>query len=102
MDEIRVVEGCLAPALADQIKELEIKVKELTELEKQIKDELKNQMMENDVKKISCENGLTITFVPPTTQERIDSKTLKEELPDIYNSYCKITPKAGYVKVEVK
>ena len=102
MDEIRVVEGCLAPALADQIKELEIKVKELTELEKQIKDELKNQMMENDVKKISCENGLTITLIPPTTEERIDSKTLKAELPDIYNAYCKISPKSAYVKVGMK
>lgn len=102
MDEIRVVEGCLAPALADQIKELEIKVKELTELEKKIKAELKDAMAENDVAKISCENGLVITFIPETTQERIDSKTLKAELPDIYNAYCKISPKSAYVKVEVK
>jgi predicted phage-related endonuclease len=102
MDEIRVVEGCLAPALADQIKELKIKAKELSDLEKKVKEELKNQMMENDVKKISCENGLTITLIPPTTEERIDGKTLKEELPDIYNSYCKINPKSAYVKVEVK
>lgn len=102
MDEIRVVEGCLAPALADQIKELEVKVKELTELEKQIKAELKDAMSENDIKKISCENGLVITLIPETTQERIDSKTLKAELPDIYNAYCKISSKSAYVKVEVK
>ena len=102
MEEIKIFDGCLAPALADQIKDLEVKVKELTELEKHIKAELKDIMAENDVKKISCENGLVITYIPETTQERIDSKTLKAELPDIYNAYCKISPKSAYVKVEVK
>ena len=53
------------------------------------------------VKTIVTDN-LLITKVNPTTSEKIDSKKLKEELPEIAKKYTKISDVKGYVKITVR
>ena len=101
MDEIRVVDGGLSLELSGQIAELEKAFKDLEKKEKELKAQLKEILEQNEISKID-NDVLTISVVPATTTESLDSKALKEELPDIYNTYCQIKPRAGYVKITVK
>ena len=43
-----------------------------------------------------------ITKINPTTTKNVDSKKLKEELPEIYDKYTKVSNKKGYVKITVR
>ncbi len=89
------------PAIMENIRDFELGIKKLKEAE----DELKTKLLEEMEAKglLSLKNDfLTITYVAPTTRESLDTKTLREELPDIYNSYCKITPVKSNVRIKVK
>ena len=101
MEGLMIIDGGLTPEVSEKIAELEIAFKELEVKEKELKGQLMNIMMENDIAKID-NDILSITRVPASTTEKLDTKALKEELPDIYDSYVKISPRAGYVKITVK
>lgn len=101
MDEIRVIDGLLPADVSKQIADLEVTYKKLDEELKAVKKALLEAMTDAGIVKIDNDD-LTVTLVPETTQERLDSKELKKDLPDIYNAYCKITPKAAYVKITAK
>lgn len=75
--------------------------KRLEEEEKALKDKLKAAMEQYDVKKYSS-GVLNITYIAATTETRIDSKLLKEELPDVWKKYSNTNPKSAYIKIEVK
>lgn len=101
MFEIKVVDGELSAELSKQIAELETAYKELEEKEKAMKTALRDAMKEGMIVKIDNDD-ISVSYVGPSTQEKIDSKALKADLPDIYNTYCNISPRADYVKLVVK
>lgn len=98
MEEIKIVDGLLPDAVKEQILDIEHKAKEYAEIQKKMKSDLYSAMEQAGIQKIEMP-GLNITFIPPTTSDKLDSKALKKELPDIYNSYCGISQRAGYVKI---
>lgn len=101
MNEIVLVNNALSAELSKDIAELEVIAKEYESKKKAVRDQLKRVMEESGIVKIEDDN-LTITYIGETTQEKLDTKALKKELPDIYDAYCKITPKSACIKVEVK
>lgn len=101
MDELMIVDGGLTLQVAEEIANLEKAFKELEAKEKEIKAKLMEIMEENDIKKID-NDFLTISRVPGSMTEKLDTKALKEELPDIYDTYVKMSPRAGYLKITVK
>lgn len=101
MNEIILVGNALSAELSNDIAELERLAKDYEEKKKSVREQLKKAMEKSGVVKIDDTN-LTITYIGETTQEKLDTKSLKNDLPDIYDSYCKITPKSAYIKVEVK
>ena len=76
-------------------------LKELQEKEKEIKECLYNEMFKRDIKKIENDD-LAITLVLPTTRESLDSKKLREEMPDTYDKYCRISSVKGTIKITMK
>ena len=69
----------------------------------QMEDELKELFLENMektgvAKYISPDGKFTATYYEETTTSRLDSKSLKEENPEIYNRYLKISKRKAYVK----
>jgi predicted phage-related endonuclease len=74
--------------------EMELKMKE-------VKEKVKSAMEEYDVQKFENDD-IIITYRKRTTRKSIDSKKLKEELPDIYEEYLKESQVASSVIVEVK
>lgn len=45
---------------------------------------------------------LTISYVAPTDRETLDTKALREELPDIYDTYVKISPVKSSIRIKLK
>ena len=74
--------------------EMDLKMKEVKEKVKSAMEEYGITSFDND--------DLTITYRKGTTRKSIDSKKLKEELPDIYEEYLKESTVASSVIVEVK
>lgn len=53
--------------------------------------------------KKSFENEfLKVTYVAATSKTTIDSKTLKKEMPDVYEKYSKTSPVAASVRISLK
>lgn len=71
----------------DNYFELKQQEKELKALIKQIENELKQELQDAE---IGITKGYQVTW-KPITQNRVDSKLLKEKYPDIYNSVLKQT-----------
>lgn len=83
------------------IKELKEKEEELKNKNEQIKEVLKNKMEENGLK--TYENAyVKLTYIAPTKRNTIDSKKLKEELPDVYMNYCKVSDVKSSIRMTIK
>lgn len=88
----------LAPALM----EAKAKLKEIEQQEKELKEYLYEQMEKNDIKKLETPL-LNITRVLPSKSKVFDSKTFKEEHPELHEKYITESNRKGYVKLtEVK
>ena len=102
MDEIKVVGNTLPAEVIDEVIRVEKLADEYAKAQKKLRAAILVAMQEADVEKIDIEDVIALTVVPESTSERLDSKALKAELPDIYDTYCKISPKAAYLKVTVR
>lgn len=83
------------------LKELDDKKKELEEQEKNLKQEIIEKMEEFGVKSIDNEY-FKITYIAPGTKETIDSKKLKEEMPDIAKQFTRISQVKAQVRITLK
>lgn len=85
----------------DTITTIENEIKKLKEMQDNYKEQLLKVMEENDILKIEIPE-LTITRKAPTTRETLDSKALKEDMPEIYDEYVKISNVKGSITIKVK
>ena len=67
---------------------------------KEINQKVKDYMEENGLETLSLD-GLIFTYRKGTLRTTIDTKRLKEELPDIYEEFSKTSPVASSVVVKV-
>lgn len=88
----------------NKLSVLEKELARLSDMEKEAKTqrEILYGLMDNVGVKTIVTNNLMITKINPTTTKNVDSKKLKEELPEIYDKYTKISNKKGYVKITVR
>ena len=104
MDELIVRTESGAMLTADT----EEKITALLKAADKIKEEVDNlkaaimsEMEKKNIIKIDTE-VLTVTYVAPTDRETLDSKAIKADLPDIYDTYCKLSPVKASLRVKVK
>lgn len=102
MELITITESTalLDKSVADKIVAFERRVKELKAKEEQLKTVILQEMEKRNIKKLQSDD-LQITYIEPGTKETFDSKTLRAELPEIYNAYTKISDTASYIKIKV-
>lgn len=88
----------------NKLSVLEKELNRLSEMEKEAKTqrEILYGLMEKVEVKTIVTDALMITKVNPTTTKTIDSKKLKEEMPEIAEQYTKVSNKKGYVKITVR
>jgi predicted phage-related endonuclease len=91
----------LSMDVATQIADFERKVKDIKDAEEKLKEAIKAEMVSKNVIKLET-SDLVITYVAPTTSERLDSKALKAELPEIYDTYAKVSKVKDSIRVKVK
>lgn len=84
-----------------QMIEFKEKADLLKEQQKEFREQLYKAMEENDIKKIDT-GDLLITRVLPTTKKTVDSKALKEEEPNIYKKYLKVSNVKGSIRIKAK
>jgi len=96
-NDVAILDG----AAANKIAEFERQVKEIKAKEDELKQAILAEMESKNIIKLDTDD-LTISYVAPTTRETLDSKTLKEELPDIYDTYIKISPVKASVRIKLK
>lgn len=101
---IKVDDGGLAildPETAAKVAEFERMAKEIKEKEDALKKEILKEMELKGVLKIDT-GALLISYVAPTDRETLDTKALKEELPDIYDTYVKIGKVKSSIRIKVR
>lgn len=82
---------------------IENEIKKLSELRDNYKKALIKEIEDRNIEKCNIKNDLfTLTYKGPSTRESLDSKSLKEDMPEIYNEYVKITNVSSSISVKLK
>lgn len=87
--------------VSKKIADFEKAIKEMKEKEDELKAAILEEMQKKNIIKIDTEE-LIITKIAPTTRETLDTKLLKEELPDIYDSYVKISEVKASLRIKLR
>lgn len=101
MNEINLIlsENKLSSSSRSKLQKIMTYKKEIEKLEKDLKEELYEEMKKRNIKKFSNDD-VTITKVDETTVTKFDSARFKKDFPEIYQQYTKESKKKGYVKIE--
>lgn len=103
MNEIVIIgdRGLLNPEISDKIADFEKKIKKLKEQEDLLKQSILEEMEAKGIVKIENDD-LLINYIAPTDRETFDSKKLREDNPDLYDEYIKITKVKSSIRIKVK
>lgn len=91
----------LSEEVCEKIVSLEKQAKEIKKQQDSMKAEILDAMQKYGVLKLDNE-FLKIAFVPEQDAERFDSKTFKDENPDVYAMYVKISKVKPSIRITVK
>lgn len=91
----------LTAGTAEKIVEFERIVKDIKDKEDALKKAILEEMREHNLIKLETDE-LTLTYVAPTTRESLDTKAIKEELPQIYDTYCKLSTVKESLRIKIK
>ena len=101
MIQIYKDEVMLTTEATNKIAELERTIAELKKIQDDVKKAIIEEMEQKGVVKLD-NDVVTITYIAPTDRETFDSKKFKEEQPDMYDEYVKISPVKASVRIKVK
>lgn len=86
---------------AQKIAEFEKRVKDLKAKEDKLKKLILEEMEAKGIIKLNTDM-LSITYVAPTERESLDSKKLRADLPNVYDSYINIKPVKSSIRIRLK
>lgn len=84
-----------------QIAEFERQVKSIKAQEETLKKAILKAMEDNNIIRLETDD-ITVSYVASTDRETLDSKSLRNDLPDIYDEYIKITKVKPSIRIKVK
>lgn len=93
--------------LIKQFANLEVQMKALQEKEAEFRANLQEAMERYNIKSFSIENpegtkSMTFGYVGATTSTGFDSKKFKEDHPEEYKKYIKVSSRKAYVTAKIK
>ena len=103
MNELAKIENneiVIAKEKIDEIKNLKKAKEKFDLMEKELRQQLKDQMEKLGIKKFII-NGLSATLKDATTRKSLDTTRLKNECPDIYEEYLKESPVASSITLTI-
>lgn len=86
---------------AGKIANFEKMAKEIKAKEDELKKAILEEMQDKGLIKLETDE-LVISFVSGTTRETLNTKNLKQELPDIYDAYVDIKPVKPSIRIKLK
>ncbi len=104
MNELVKVENgqiVVAQEVVNQIVEFNKEKLKMDLVEKELKEKLKEAMENNNVTKLEF-GELKVSYRNASTRTTVDSKKLKEELPDIYEEYSKTSNVSSSISISVE
>lgn len=106
MEELVKVEKgqiVVAEDIINSIVEFEKEALKMKLKQDELKENLKKVMEENGITKWESPNGeIKVTYRNASTRETLDSKRLKEDMPDIYEEYIKISDVSSSITLKVE
>lgn len=91
----------LSEEVCEKIVSLEKQAKEIKKQQDSMKAEILDAMQKYGVLKLDNE-FLKIALVPGHDAEKFDSKTFKDENPDVYDMYVKVSKVKPSIRITVK
>ncbi len=103
MELIKIENGValLNPETSQKIAEFERQVKAIKEQEDQLKETILNEMKAQNIIKLDTPE-LSISYIDESFREQFDSKRFKEQNPNLYDEYVKISPVKASIRIKVK
>ena len=86
---------------ANKIAGFESTMKELKAKEDELKKAILAEMEQKNIVKIDGEK-VAITYIASTDRETLDSKSLRTDLPDIYDTYVKMSKVKPSIRIKLK
>lgn len=86
---------------SQKIADFERTIKELTEKEKALKEAILKEMEQKNIIKLDTPE-ITITYVAENYKETFDTKLFKEQNPDLYDGYVRMTVTKPSLRLKVK
>ena len=87
--------------ISSQIAEFEKQVKYIKAQEETLKKAILKAMEDNNVIRLDTDD-VTISYIAGTDRESLDTKSLRNDLPDIYDEYIRITKVKPSIRIKVK
>jgi len=100
LDNSRAI-GELEEKVSVAIAGFKVELAERTQKLGEIKEELKNYMLENGIKKFE-DDFISLTYIASIVRITIDTKRLKEEKPELWDEFSKKTEVKDSVRITVK
>lgn len=103
MELITIENGIAALDLetSKKIAEFERKAKEIKEASDKLKAQILDEMEKKGIVKIDTPD-MVITYIAATDRESFDSKALRADNPDLYDSYIRMSQVKSSVRIKVK
>lgn len=100
MNDLQVItkEGVVAKEFSNKLCKLMDLKKRIEAEEKEMEKALKNAMDEHNIYALKNDD-LTISNLPEGTQETFDKDAFKEDYPELYDKYTKITTRSAQLKI---
>ena len=86
---------------ANKIASFESAMKELKAKEDELKKAILAEMEQKNIVKIDGDK-VAITYIAPTDRETLDSKSLRADLPEIYDTYVKMSKVKSSIRIKLK
>ena len=87
--------------VAKKIAEFKRQAKEIEDAEEKLREQILNEMESKNIKSIETDE-LLITYKASYDKEQFQQKKLREDNPDLYDSYIKISPVKASVSIKLK
>lgn len=84
-----------------EIIKIEQAARQIKAAQDAIKRAILAEMEQKNIIKLETDR-LTITYIAPSDRESFDSKRMREQWPDLYDEFVKITPVKSSVRFKVK
>lgn len=99
--EINELELAIQEKISVTVGEMQTRLQSLRDQDQQMRLAIKGAMAASGIKKFDNEY-ISVTYVAPTTRKGFDSTRFKQEQPDIYKQYEKLSDVSSSIRITVK